>query len=126
MSENPKSPEIKDELIEAGHPQVSGTVPSQEMQPGVGMPIKLVISAGYLFLFLSGVFLYLSTADLLSEDSGSQTAVFVKLTLSRLFGISGFLIGVVAIFNQKWTAGSLLLIGSLALPFLALLVHGTI
>lgn len=85
-----------------------------------------IIIGGWLLLALSGVFLYLSTEALLADQEGSQMKTLTYLTISRLAGIGSFVIGVVAIFNQRWTPGGLLLIGSVILPFVALFVHGTI
>ena len=91
-----------------------------------GVPGIWLTALGVGCLCLSSVFLYLSFDDFLSDDPSVQTSVIINLTLARLAGIAAFIVGVVKIFNQEWTSGSLLLIGSLALPFISLLLHGTL
>lgn len=83
--------------------------------------IKTILIGGWVCLALSSSFFYIST-----RGYGGTTSAMGWLMVSRLAGIGAFLAGGIAIFNQRWTNGTLLFIGSIVLPFLSLFVHGTI
>ncbi len=87
--------------------------------------VRWIIAGGWLSLVLSAVFLSVSTDYILSAES-DEMSTLIYLSAARIFGIGGFLAGVVAIFNQRWTTGAILLIGSVVLPFVSLFVHGSI
>ncbi len=85
--------------------------------------IKLIIASGWLCLLLSSTCFYFST---LSAESNSDYAYALWLMTARLFGFGAFVIGGFSIFNQYWFSGVALFIGSVALPFISLYLHGTI
>ena len=76
--------------------------------------------AGWGCAVLSAVFLALSFA------AGANMWMAIWLTIARIFGIGGFVIGLIAIFNRRWTVGCLLLLISVGLPFASLIYHGTL
>lgn len=80
---------------------------------------RKAILTGWSSVLLSAILLYLSVINDLSVGA-------YYLVLARIFGISGFVCGAVSIFHHRWTHGSLLLILSLGLPFVAILFHGTV
>ena len=88
--------------------------------------VKIALALGWLSLLCSAVFLYLSTDYLSLENEGDEGKLFLYITFARMAGIGAFVAGVVGIMNQCWNSGTILLVGSLALPFISLLFHGTI
>ena len=88
--------------------------------------VSLGIVAGWCCLLGSSVLLFLSTRELFDPSAGGTSNLsIILLTAARLCGIGGFVAGLYAIFNQRWTAGVLLLLCSIALPFVSLFAHGT-
>lgn len=88
--------------------------------------INLIIYAGWACLLLSSTCFYISTRSIGIVEPGSEITYALWLIVARLFGIGAFIVAGVSIFNQRWTHGTLLFIGSVALPFLSLFMHGSI
>ncbi len=62
----------------------------------------------------------------MESSSGSEVTLVVWMMLARLAGIFAFGAGVLAMFNNRWNTGVILIIGSVVLPFLSLYYHGHI
>lgn len=91
-----------------------------------GLRIRKALRAGWASVFLSAVFLYLSHPI---GSGGSQENLLLWATwlmAARLFGIASFAIGCVAIYNQRWTQGIVLLLLSVVLPVVSILLHGSL
>ena len=88
--------------------------------------IFYIICGGWLCLLLSSTCFYISTRSVGISTGSSMYLYAIWLTFARIFGIGGFIVGVVAIVNQRWLNGALLFIGSVALPFLSLFIHGSL
>jgi hypothetical protein len=88
--------------------------------------INLIIYAGWTCLLLSSTCFYISTRSIGIDEPGSELTYALWLIVARLFGIGAFIVAGFSIFNQRWTHGTLLFIGSVALPFLSLFIHGSI
>lgn len=87
--------------------------------------LDIVVGVGVFCLLLSSLTLYFSVRHFFSETTEVQNVSITYMLFARLCGITAFCIGVYCIFNQRWTAGALLLLGSIVLPFISLFVHGT-
>ena len=104
--------------------------PSQESQPAelsrAQILVRRTIRAGWGCVLLSAMFLYLSKA-VESGQGGLGDALWATfLMAARMCGISSFAIGGVAIYNERWTQGVLMMLLSVLLPVIAFVVHGTI
>lgn len=88
--------------------------------------INLVIKLGWLCLLLSSTCFYISTRSIGLDEPGSELGYAMWLIIARLFGIGAFVVAGVCIFNQRWTQGTFLFVGSVILPFLSLFIHGTL
>lgn len=73
---------------------------------------------GWMFIISSCICMYFS----MQERDYSATFIW-WLFAARLCGISGFVCGVVCIFQKKWNHGSLLIASAVVLPLLSLLIH---
>jgi len=87
--------------------------------------IHRVIAAGWVCAGLSAVFLYLSRPSPAGEPPRDVLWWAVTLMAARICGIGAFATGCVAIYNERWTHGILLLLLAVVLPAIALHVHGT-
>jgi hypothetical protein len=88
--------------------------------------MRKALRAGWASVGLSAILLYLSQP---LGSGGSQENVLLWATYlmgARLFGIASFAIGCIAIYNQRWTHGIALLLLSVVLPFVSILLHGTL
>lgn len=85
--------------------------------------VLLIIILGWVCLAMSSLCFYISTRNL---DTSSEVSYALWLFTARLFGITAFGVGGFSLFNKRWTNGTLLLFGSVVLPFVSLLIHGTI
>lgn len=83
------------------------------------------IRIGWLCVAASAVFLYLSRPGEFADAHGQEIRRAIYLMAARLSGIGSFAIGSLAIYNRRWTTGLILLILSMALPFVAFHWHGT-
>ncbi|MCB0345207.1 MAG: hypothetical protein KDD66_08810 [Bdellovibrionales bacterium] len=88
--------------------------------------VRKLIYLGWVCLACSSFSLYQSVDLVISEEAGSEVGIVLWMMLARLSGICGFAIGAVAIFNDRWTPGVLLIVGSVSLPFASLCYHGHI
>ncbi|MCB9030010.1 MAG: hypothetical protein H6619_03085 [Deltaproteobacteria bacterium] len=86
--------------------------------------LNVLIKAGFACLCISSICLYLSTHT--NSDTPYNTISALWMMTARLAGIAAFFIGAIAIFNQRWTAGVILFVGSVILPIASLFVHGMI
>lgn len=77
-------------------------------------------------LALSIVFLWLSGLAFSPLDNGSDWSFAILILLARTFGLGAFLTGAALLVLQSWTAGTLLIIGSIALPCIAFVAFGVI
>jgi hypothetical protein len=84
-----------------------------------------VIVAGWFCVGLSAVFLYLSRPSAAGEPPRDVLWWAVTLMAARLCGIGAFVVGCIAIYNQRWTHGVILLLLSVVLPAIAFHFHGT-
>jgi hypothetical protein len=62
----------------------------------------------------------------MNQDELFGTSFMLWLFAARLFGISGFLCGVMCLVQLEWTHGTLLIISALVLPIISYVVHSTI
>lgn len=104
--------------------------PSEESRPAepsrAQVLVKRTILVGWVCVVLSALFLYLS--KVVDSDAGGFGNVMWSMFLmaARTCGISSFAIGGVALYNNRWTEGVLMLLLSVVLPVIAFVVHGTI
>jgi len=88
--------------------------------------VRRVVIAGWLCLACSAVCLALvELADPGGRRGGMMLRAFLLMG-ARMFGLSSFAIGCIAIYNHRWTAGVFLLLLAVVLPVVAFLFHGTI
>ena len=85
-----------------------------------------LLAVGWAALFVSAADLAVSSRYVDSSTPRGQLLFALFLMAARIAGITGFAMGVVGLFHKRWTQGSLLLIFSLALPFLSILAYGTL
>ena len=88
--------------------------------------VSILVVIGWVCLVCSSGLLYATTTAIKTSPSETGTSMILLMTFARLCGMAGFVIGLVAIMNQRWTAGALLLAASIGLPLISLLLHGTI
>ncbi len=81
---------------------------------------------GCISLALSIFFLWLSGLSFSPLANGSDWSFAILILLARTFGIGAFLTGAALLVLQAWTAGTLLIIGSIALPCIAFVSFGVI
>ncbi len=99
--------------------------------PEAGKPVRhpwvrRILVIGWTSIFLSAVCLL--AGDWVATTKPDTTPLVWGLLLmgARLFGLTSFTIGVVAVFNHRWTQGILLLLLAVGLPIAAFLTFGTI
>jgi len=85
--------------------------------------VEYLIITGWMCLLMSSACEYMSTTEM---DSSSVMAQALWLFVARFFGFGSFVAGAFSLFNQFWTNGTLLLIGSVALPFVSLFFYGVL
>lgn len=86
--------------------------------------IRRVLIGGWVCLMLSTLMLAISIFTA-SAEHGSEVTQVVWLTLARTVGIASFCIGLIGIFNRHWCQGTFLIAGSIFLPGISLLYHGS-
>lgn len=87
--------------------------------------ISMLIRYGWVCVAASALFLTCSIFTV-EPDGGIGMGMAVCLTLARICGIGGFVIGLIAIFNRRWNQGTPLILLSIGLPFVSFIFHGTI
>jgi hypothetical protein len=85
--------------------------------------VKTVIIFGWLALLLSSTCVYISTQYM---DTGPTINYALWFFVARLFGIGAFIVGVFCLFNQRWNNATLLIAGSVGLPFVSFIIYGKI
>ena len=94
--------------------------------PDLSRWVRRAIWAGWICVVLSALFLALS--KVVSSDTGSAEHILwaIFLMVARMCGIASFAIGLVAIYNRRWTSGVLMLLCAVWLPVMAFIFFGTI
>ena len=85
--------------------------------------VRRTLNGAWVCVALSAIFLWLSKVG---EAGGGDVLWAMSLMLARLFGMTSFALGGVALYNHKWNEGIALLLISVVLPVIAFVVHGTI
>lgn len=88
--------------------------------------INKIIIVGWLCLITSSTFFYISTRTISINDQDSEITFALLMMVARFFGLGAFTSATVCMFNKRWTNGTILFLGSIGLPFLSLIINGTI
>jgi hypothetical protein len=77
-------------------------------------------------LGLSTLFLWFSGLAYEPRNISASWSFASLMFIARIFGLGAFVCGVASLALQSWTVGTLLLIGSIALPGIAFVYFGAI
>jgi hypothetical protein len=105
------------------HP-TSNTPPSDS--PPTGRWPRTLSRGGMIALLLSAFFLWLSGFAYASFGEESPWGFAILMLVARTFGVATFVCGVALLVFESWTAGMLLIIGSIVPPGLAVTFFGVL
>lgn len=105
--------------------------PTDRTCPETGKPVRhpwvrRILVIGWISIVLSAICLFAGDWVATTKPDTTPLAWGLLLMGARVFGLTSFTIGAVAVFNHRWTQGILLLLLAVGLPIAAFLMFGTI